>query len=84
MHNAPESTCIDGKTKTNLKILIQQEGLPTDIDDLRHLFISFHEQLGVTYNQIKADLETYGAHVRTKHISFLQRSRKEQQNYYRP
>lgn len=78
MHDEHESTSIDGNTKTNLKVLIQQEGLPTDVNCLRNFFNRYHEELGMTHDQVKHDLETYRCFVNSKYISRLQKSREEQ------
>lgn len=43
LHDKPDSTCIDGKTNTNIKVSISQEGLPTDKQSLMQIFIQFHE-----------------------------------------
>lgn len=83
LHDKPDSVCIDGKTRTNIMILIQQEGFPTDPIALRQILDRFHENYHISSVQTTNDLSSYGSHLNSKRISYLQRSRNDHKNFFR-
>lgn len=84
LHDKPDSTCIDGKTNTNIKVSISQEGLPTDKQSLMQIFIQFHESLNISPLQVTNDLTSYASYISAKRRSHLQRTRADVNNYFRP
>lgn len=84
LHDKPDSICVDGLTRTYLKVKIHQEGLPTDTATLKQLFYRYHELSGeISPQQLDNDLSTFGSHVGSKRISQLQKSRTDHKNYFR-
>jgi len=49
--------CYMGLTTTNLKVKIDQEGLPTNRDELEKLYMEYHDKIGIPKNEAKTDLE---------------------------
>lgn len=84
LHDKADSICIDGKTNTNIKVLISQEGLPTDEHDLMQIFVQFHESFNIPPLQVANDLSSYGSYMSSKRRSHLQRTRADFNNYFRP
>lgn len=77
LHRQSETTCIEGKTKTSVEFALLQKGLPTEISELRSIFDRFHECFGKSHKLVTIDLETFAAHLSSKHIANLNRLRNE-------
>ncbi|XP_055387204.1 uncharacterized protein LOC129615845 [Condylostylus longicornis] len=60
MHDQDNNICMEGKTKTYLKVSIRQEGLPNNYKDLLELFLKYYNSEGISTKDAKADLEAYG------------------------
>lgn len=84
LHNKPDSICFEGKTNTNLKVLISQEGLPIEHKELMQIFVQFHEGLAINSTQVAKDLSSFASFISSKRISHLHKSRNDVKNYYRP
>jgi hypothetical protein len=84
LHNKPDSECIDGFTKTNLKILIQKEGLPSDYNLLKKIFIKFHESFNTSASEADSDLKSYASHLSSKRTIYLQNLREASDRYFKP
>lgn len=83
LHDKPDSICIDGITKTNVMVSIQQEGLPTDPDELKDIFVRFHDSFNISPINVANDLSSFASHVSSKRLSHLQRTRTNFKNYFR-
>lgn len=76
-----DDICYEGMTKTNLKVLIHQEGLPNDYKELSKLYFLYHETTGLTKKEVLQDLAIYRRHIDNKYREYLQRIRESWQNY---
>lgn len=72
LHDQTNDVCIDGKTNTHLKILIQQEGLPTKFNELYALYVRFCSELHVSESAVKADLASFRSNMQNKRRIHLQ------------
>jgi hypothetical protein len=85
LHNQSEDVCIEGKTKTNLKILIQQEDFSSNYKDLYALYVRFCAQFdGITETNVRADLMSFRSPVSNKRRIHLQNARDAKKRYFRP
>ena len=73
--------CYEGMTQTNIKVLIDQEGLPTDCTKLRRIYYKYHCNIGVSHEEVKKDLVLYRRYIDNKYRGHLQRIRENWQNY---
>lgn len=80
LHDKSE-TCIEGKTSTSLKVEIASEGLPTNVGELREVFLKYHETFGIQSKEVEADLESYRSHLSTQRLNYLQSSRVNFNNF---
>lgn len=72
LHDKPHHTCIDGKTRVNLELLISKEGLPIVLLTLKKIFIQYHECFNISPLQVANDLSAYAAYLNSKfrpHVS---------------
>lgn len=76
-----EDICYEGITKTNIKVLINQEGLPTNYQELSELYYQYHKSIGLSNNEVQKDLAAYRQHTYNKYREHLQKIRDSWQNY---
>lgn len=83
LHDQPDSVCINGKTKTSVKISIQQEGFPTEYKALRDIFDRYHASYGESSTQVSKDLAAYSSYLRSQRRSHLQKTREDHNKFFR-
>lgn len=84
LYNQENHVCMDGKTKTNVQVLIHQEGLPSNYEELMGLYIKYHDTLGITEETVKADLKAYCNHISSKRTNYLNRTKSNHDKFFRP
>lgn len=65
-------------------VSIQKEGLPTDPIALKNIYTRFHESFNISSSTVAKDLSTYASHIGSKRLSYLQKTRSNYNNYFRP
>lgn len=55
-------------TQTNIKVLIDQEGFPTDYTKLRDTYHKYHSNIGVSHEEVTNDLLLYTFTINTENI----------------
>ncbi|XP_055523016.1 uncharacterized protein LOC129717191 [Wyeomyia smithii] len=58
LHDQPITVCIRGITKISASVMLAAEGLPTDLNLLREIFLDVHEELGISRDDALADLQS--------------------------
>lgn len=76
--------CYDGITQTNLKVLINQDGLPTNYKELCKIYYEYHDRVGIHKEDVNKDLNSYRIHIDNKYRDYLQKVRENWNNYMNP
>jgi hypothetical protein len=76
--------CLAGLTRTSLKVLIDQEGLPTNREELEKLYFEYHEKNGVPKDEVLKDLEICRSHMNNEYRDHLVRVRENWKKYMTP
>lgn len=84
LHDQPATVCIRGTTKTSATAILASEGLPTDLQLLRQIFLEAHEDLGISRNDALADLQSHRTFLSSERTQHLQRSREAAYKFYNP
>lgn len=84
LHDQPPSVCIRGITKISATLTLAAEGLPTDINFLREIFLDVHGELGISRNDALADLQSYRTFLCSERTERLQRTREASLKFYSP
>lgn len=83
LHKQPDNVCVDGKTRLSTLVSIRKEGFPTEVSKLKALYVRFHEHYGQSPQQIEFDLSTFGTHIHSRYIAYLQRCRENHNKFFR-
>ena len=84
LHNQPDSTCINGKTKSYVQLQLQLEGLPIELSSLRTLFDKFNAMYSISPEQVSSDLDSFASQLRSDRICQLNRYRIDSNKFFRP
>jgi hypothetical protein len=84
LHDQPPNVCIRGITRTSASVRLAAEGLPTDTNLLREIFLDVHEELGISRCDALADLEANRAFISSERTQRLQQAREASQKFYSP
>ena len=84
LHDQPPTVCIRGTTITSATAMLASEGLPTDLQLLRQIFLDAHEDLGISRNDALADLQSHRAFLSSERIQHLQRTREAANKFHNP
>lgn len=80
LHSEPISISVEGETRLSLRMRLISEGF--NIDDLRQLYFDFHEQHGVSAQDVQADLDAYRTYCHTSRIIRLQTAKEQTKKWY--
>lgn len=77
--------CYKGMTKLNITMALKSEGLPTDVNELKHLYFNYHMQSdGLNVVDVQTDLEALRKHISKERTNFLQVSSENYKKFYYP
>jgi hypothetical protein len=83
LHDKP-SVCIDGLTGHHCKLLIGINGLPTDVEELKKIYVDFHCTFNMNFSpiEIENELKSFGSHLASTRINFLQNTNQNFKKFY--
>lgn len=84
LHDQPTTVCIRGITKVSASVMLAAEGLPTDTNLLREIFLDVHEELGISRDDALADLQSHRTSLSSERIQRLQQLRESTDRFYKP
>lgn len=76
--------CYAGITQTNLKVLINQDGLPTNYKELCQIYFTYHERIGISKEDVNKDLTSYRRHIDNNYRDYIQKVRESWNKYMTP
>lgn len=77
--------CYKGMTKLNIIMALKSEGLPTDVNELKHLYFNYHMQSdALNVVDVQTDLDTLRKHISKERTNFLQVSSENYKKFYYP
>lgn len=84
LHDQPITVCIRGITKISASVMLAAEGLPTDLNLLREIFLDVHEELGISRDDALADLQSHRTSLSSERTHRLQQLRESTDKFYKP
>ncbi|XP_062562482.1 uncharacterized protein LOC134225995 [Armigeres subalbatus] len=84
LYDQPPTVCIRATTKTSAPAMLASEGLPTDLQLLRQIFLNVHEDLGISRNDALADLQSHRSFLSSERTQQLHRTREAAYKFYSP
>jgi len=84
LHDQDNDVCFEGKTKTQIKMNIHQEGLPTNFKELYSLYVRFCASHEISEAEVRHDLKTFRSHAENRRRIHLQNARDAEKRWFRP
>ena len=80
-HDQSPTVCVEGHTKLSIEIFIRSTGLPTQVEELKGLFVEFVSRFDITEEQVQKDFMTMRKYISSDRINRLQRNESSMKNF---